>query len=304
MHTLTELHCPECQSLKIEPFKKYNTVHNGERSLFKCDECDNVFSETASTPMQDIKSPISKVASVLKIRSEGMGLRATGRVLGMHKKTVSTWERLFGDQKETLMLYSFCHEFVSLVFEGDELYTVVGRRTDAHASEGWTAVIMERSSRFIVDQQCGAKDASLFESVMSIVCKYISQTGDLSFYSDGERRYGNTLFAFCAEALRNGKPGRSPRKPSKVLKLRIKNRQAETSRVARNINVARSGRSIRHLSESIPKQIRSWTSRISMRIMSKRTMRRCAGATAHLDGVQTRMPRRFQGFSAPLMCIG
>ncbi|WP_446011964.1 IS1 family transposase [Candidatus Electrothrix sp.] len=224
MKTLTELHCPECQSLKNDPFKKYNTVHNGERILLKCDECDNVFSETAGTPMQDIKSPISKVASVLKIRSEGMGLRATGRVLGMHKNTVSTWERLFGDQKETLMLYSFCHEFVSLVFEGDELYTVVGRRTDAHASEGWTAVIMERSSRFIVDQRCGAKDAALFESVMSTVCEYISQTGDLSFFSDGERRYGNTLFAFCAEALRNGKPGRPPKTLPKGLKLRVKNK--------------------------------------------------------------------------------
>jgi hypothetical protein len=153
-----------------------------------------------------------------------MGLRATGRVLGMHKNTVSTWERLFGDQKETLMLHTFCHEFVSLVFEGDELCTVVGSRADAHASEGWRAVIMERSSRFIVDQRCGTKDAALFESVMSTVCEYISQTGNLSFFSDGERRHGNTLFAFCAEALRTGKPGRPPKTLPRGVKLRVKNR--------------------------------------------------------------------------------
>lgn len=224
MKTLTELHCPECQSSEVEPFKKYNTVHNGARSLLKCNECGNVFSETAGTPMQNIKSPISKVSSVLKIRSEGMGLRATGRVLGMHKNTVSAWEQLFGDQKKTLMLYSFCQEFVPLVFEGDELYTVVGKRTDAHAPEGWTAVIMERSSRFIVDQRCGAKDAALFESVISTVCEYISQTEDLSFFSDGERRYGNTLSAFCAEALRNGKRGRPPETLPKGVKVRVKNK--------------------------------------------------------------------------------
>lgn len=174
--------------------------------------------------MQDIKSPISKVASALKIRSEGMGLRATGRILGMHKNTVSKWERLFGDQKETFMLYSFCHEFVSLVFEGDELYTIVNKRTEASASKGWTAVIMERSSRFIVDQQCGAKDAALFESVMSTVCEYISQTDDLSFFSDGERRYGNTLFAFCAEAFRTGRPGRPPKTLPGGVKVRVKNK--------------------------------------------------------------------------------
>jgi transposase-like protein len=99
MKTLIELHCPECQSSETEPFKKYNTVHNGERRLLKCDECGDVFSETAGTPARDIKSPISKVSSAVKIRGEGMGLRATGRILGMHKNTVSTWERLFGDQK-------------------------------------------------------------------------------------------------------------------------------------------------------------------------------------------------------------
>ncbi len=224
MKTNTELHCPDCQSSETEPFKKYNTVHNGERCLCKCIECGNIFSETYGTPMQDIKSPISKVAAALKIRSEGMGLRATGRVLGMHKNTVSKWERLFGDQKETLMLYSFCHEFVSLIFEGDELYTVVNKRTKASASKGWTAVIMERSSRFIIDQRCGSKDENLFKSVISTVCEYISQTGDLSFFSDGERRYGNTLFAFCAEAFRSGKPGRPAKTLPCGVKVRVKNK--------------------------------------------------------------------------------
>ena len=107
--------------------------------------------------MQDLKSPISKVASVLKVRSEGMGLRATARVFGMDKKTISVWEQQFGALKETLMLYSLCQQFVSVVFEGDELYTAVGKRSDADRSKGCTAVIMDSSSRFIVDQQCGPK---------------------------------------------------------------------------------------------------------------------------------------------------
>ena len=167
----------------------------------------NVFAETAGTPMQDLKSPISKVAGVLKVRSEGMGLRATARVFGMHKNTVSVWEEQFGAHKEALMLYSLCQQFISLVFEGDELY-------DADSSEGWTAVIIDRSSRFIIDQQCGAKDAALFKSVMGTVCQYISQTQQLSFFSDGERRYGNTLFDLCAQTLRTGKRGRPGKTPT------------------------------------------------------------------------------------------
>jgi len=144
--------------------------------------------------MENIKTPISKVAAVLKIRSEGGSLRSTARILGSHKRTIAGWENRFADQKATLMLYAFCHKFVSLTFEGDERYTIVGKRTDPMESKGWTAVVMDRDSRFIVDQRCGKKDAALFKSVMGTVCKFVRRTGDLSFLSDGERRYGNTLF--------------------------------------------------------------------------------------------------------------
>jgi hypothetical protein len=174
--------------------------------------------------MENVKSPISKVASALKIRSEGLGLRATARVLGTHKRTIGQWETRFSDQKATLMLYAFCHEFVSLTFEGDELYTIVGNRTDPAESEGWTAVIMERCSRFIVDQKCGKKDAELFKSVMGTVCQYINQTNDLSFLSDGERRYGNMLFSLCAETLQTGKRGRPPKVLPRGVRVRVKNK--------------------------------------------------------------------------------
>jgi len=174
--------------------------------------------------MENIKSPISKVAAALKLRSEGLGLRATGRVLQSNKRTIAEWENRFANQKSTLMLYAFCHEFVSLTFEGDELYTIVGKRTDPSESKGWTAVIMERASRFIVDQRCGKKDASLFKSVMETVCQYVEHTGDLSFLLDGESGYGNLLFELCSETLQTGRRGR----PAKVLpegvRVRIKNK--------------------------------------------------------------------------------
>nr|WP_319392605.1 IS1 family transposase [uncultured Desulfobacter sp.] len=174
--------------------------------------------------MNNIKTPISKVASALRLRGEGLGLRATGRVLRSNKNTIALWENRFADQKATLLLYGFCHEFISLTFEGDELYTIVGKRTMPLESEGWTAVIIERASRFIVDQRCGKKDTSLFKSVMKTVCEYIDHTDDLSFLSDGERRYGNTLFELCSEVLKTGKRGRPPRVLPKGVRVRVKNK--------------------------------------------------------------------------------
>ena len=171
MKTDTSLPCPACGSTDLRQYKRYQTLHNGYRLLLECNDCHDRFSETTGSPMENIKSPISKVALALKMRSEGLGLRATGRVLGSDKHTITRWEERFADQKSILMLYALCHEFISLTFEGDELYTIVGKRTDPSASKGWTAVIIERS---------------------------INNTNDLTFLSDGERRYGNMLFDICS----------------------------------------------------------------------------------------------------------
>lgn len=174
--------------------------------------------------MEKIKSPISKVAAAMRLRSEGLGLRATGRVLQANKRTIAKWEELFAEQKATLMVYAFCHEFISLTFEGDEFYTIVGRRTKPLESKGWTAVVMDRASRFIVDQRCGKKNIMLFKNVMKTVCRYVGKTNDLSFLSDGEKRYGNILFDLCSETLQTGKCGRPAKVLPKGVLVRIKNK--------------------------------------------------------------------------------
>ena len=179
--------------------------------------------------MQDLKSPLSMVASVIRIRSEGLGLRATGRCFGVHKNTVAQWERQFASQKAPLMLYTLCHQFIKLTFEGDELYTIVGNRKEACDSEGWTAVIMERASRFIVEQHSGLKDEAMFRQVMSTMAEYVEQSEEVTFLSDGERRYGNTLFTLCAEALRDGRQGRPPKTLPKGIKVRVKNKGSQNT---------------------------------------------------------------------------
>ncbi len=144
MKTLTMLVCPVCGSRDTTGHGRYETVHNGTRSLHACTNCGEVFSETTGTPMQGIKTPISKVAAALRLRGEGLGLRATARILGTHKNTLAAWERRFAGMKPTLMLYGLCHVFIPLTFEGDEIDTVVGQRVHPSDSTGWKAIILER----------------------------------------------------------------------------------------------------------------------------------------------------------------
>ena len=100
----------------------------------------------------------------------------------------------------------------------------MGKGSDAASSESWTAVMMDRSSRFIVDQRCGSQDAALFKSVMGTVCQYLSETQELSFFSDAERRYGKTLFDLCAQTLGTGKRGRLAQTLPAAVKVRVKNK--------------------------------------------------------------------------------
>lgn len=222
--------CPTCGDDHLIPLQTYLTLHNGSRELHQCSQCGNVFSETWGTPMQDLKSPISKVASVLRVRSEGLGQRATARCFGLHKNTVAAWEDKFAAQKAPLMLYSLCHEFISLTFEGDELYTSVGKRVDACDSQGWTVVIMERASRFIVEQHGGRKDEKMFRKAMTTVAGYVEQSNELTFFSDGERRYGSLLFAICAETLKKGQRGRPPKTLPKEVTVRVKNKGSQNTK--------------------------------------------------------------------------
>ena len=221
--------CPDCGSQDLKIHRTYETLNNGPRKLYECKDCGNLFSETWGTPMKDLKTPISKIASVIRVRSEGLGQRATGRCFGIHKNTVADWEYKFAEQKAPLMLYTICHEFIKLTFEGDELYTVVGERVEPSDSQGWTVVIMERASRFIVEQRCGEKDTELFRSVMNTVTAYIEQSEDVTFLSDGERRYGNMLFELCAEELRDGRRGRPPKTLPKDVKVRVKNKGSQNA---------------------------------------------------------------------------
>jgi hypothetical protein len=76
------------------------------------------------------------------------------------------------------------------MIEGDELYTKVNRNRLASDSEGWTIVLMERSSRFLWTLKRGRKDEELFKSALGHLIQAIEKTGNLTLLSDGERDFG------------------------------------------------------------------------------------------------------------------
>ena len=213
--SLTRRHCPECNSENVKRHCRY-TIKSGEsRTLFLCKDCHDYFSETKNTPLEDLKTPVSRISLVLEAINDGMGLNAACRTFHVGKNTIKRWVNRLGGLKESLLLYALCHQFIQLQIEGDELYTRVAENKPAHLSEGWTVVLMDRASRFIWDIQCGERDTELFKQAIATLGQVIEQTDDLSLFTDGERRSGNLLFEICQEVIRTGQVGR-PKKHSSL----------------------------------------------------------------------------------------
>ena len=222
-----ENRCPMCDSENIAHHTTY-TIHSGEtRHIFHCRACQGYFSETKNTPLAGLRTPLSRIIMVLDALNDGMGINATVRTFKVAKNTLYAWLARIADLKEVLLLYSLCHQFLCQLIEGDELYTKVNANQPADQSEGWTIVLMERTSRFLWELQCGPKEESLFRAAMETLNQVLAQTQDLTLVTDGERRYGNLLFEICRQALRTGKVGRPRQTLPKGVKVRVKNKGSQ-----------------------------------------------------------------------------
>jgi hypothetical protein len=216
--------CADCGSSQVHILMEYLTKNNGFRNLYICEDCKTIYSETKNTFMENMKKPISKIATVLEARTEGLGFNATCRTFHISPSTLSSWENKFSDLKNTLCLYALTNAFLSQTIEGDELYTKVNSNKSPAESEGWTIMLLERRSRFIWELSCNKKDEKLFRTAIETLADVIKITDDISLVTDGERRYGNILFEICRELLYTGKRGRPKSVLPKGVKVRVKNK--------------------------------------------------------------------------------
>jgi len=96
--------------------------------------------------MARLQTPVATVSKVLKVRTEGLGVRATGRAFDLSHSTILRWEQRLA-AKEADWSPSAPKE-QDITVEGDELYTRVKRNFPPQGSQGWTINFLERNSRY------------------------------------------------------------------------------------------------------------------------------------------------------------
>jgi transposase-like protein len=73
-----------------------------QRRLLACRTCQKRFSERAGTPLFDCRLPQDKAVSVLAHLQEGVGVRKTGRLVGVNRNTVVRLALLAGQHSHQL----------------------------------------------------------------------------------------------------------------------------------------------------------------------------------------------------------
>jgi transposase-like protein len=82
------MHCPDCQSQQIVKNGKISLQDSTTVQKYLCKACRKQFNERAGTPMGRLRTPSTLVVLAINVRTEGMGVRATGRSLGKSHSTI------------------------------------------------------------------------------------------------------------------------------------------------------------------------------------------------------------------------
>lgn len=117
--------CPHCQSGHIVKNGTYSLKDGTTVQHFLCKACGKRFSDRTGTPMARLRTASSTVSLALKMRGEGMGVRASGRVLDVSHSSILRWEGRLVAQVEQWSPQAPENSDVTL--EHDELYTRVGQ---------------------------------------------------------------------------------------------------------------------------------------------------------------------------------
>ena len=85
--------------------------HGSDRGevRFRCAACEQVVSARTGTAYAGIRTDVTQYALGAKLLAEGLGVRATARLLEVDKDTANQWLRCLGGHCAAIMAYHFRH---------------------------------------------------------------------------------------------------------------------------------------------------------------------------------------------------
>ena len=118
------MQCPYCDNQSIVKNGLFSLQDGSLIQHYLCKACCKRFSHKTGTPMAGLRTSTEIVVTALKMRGEGMGVRASSRVLDKSHSTILRWEGRMAQQAAEWSPPA--PQGGNVTLESDELYTRVG----------------------------------------------------------------------------------------------------------------------------------------------------------------------------------
>jgi IS1 family transposase/transposase-like protein len=216
--------CAQCGQMGNASALQPHGSDRGEVRL-RCTACGDVVSTRTGTAYAGIRTDLTQYALGAKLLAEGLGVRATARILEVDKDTVNQWLRRLGPHGAAIMAYHFRHLHLTEC-QLDELWTFV-KKKEGHLTplehildiygNTWVWIAFAPLTKVVPAWVAGKRTRQ--ESIRLIQRLQSSTDGCIPFFTSDELpHYAAALLEVYGQTVvppRTGKPGR-PRSAYKV----------------------------------------------------------------------------------------
>ena len=178
-----------------EETKKHGRDRNGNQR-FRCKTCGTTFIEERAKPIGDMRIDIDRAVMAINLLLEGMSIRATERITGLHRDTIDDLILVVGENCER-----FHHDAVVGVpvndVQIDELWSFVGCKAKTADRKGykdergdsWTYIAIERDTKLILAHHVGNRNTMATDRFLKKVRRAVDDTQRYQVTTDGFAAY-------------------------------------------------------------------------------------------------------------------
>ncbi len=186
------------------PTKRFGRFQNRNRVVqrYRCTKCGKTFSE--DQPLQGVTIARDKVAQIVRLFAEGVGVRATARLTDCHSRSVLNVLRTVGQACDDLHDRTMRNLAVQSL-QIDELWSRVGisqKRTtpeDLERGDQYTFLALTARERLIISHHTGKRDYENTDIFVADVSARI--TGRVQITTDGWAAYPDTIRGYLLSRL-------------------------------------------------------------------------------------------------------
>jgi len=194
---------PSCSAYELIGFSNISAIatyvtQSGVRRIFRCQLCNEQFSETRDTVLFGLHTPEAEVIKVLKMLLVGNDLQDIHFVLGFTEETVLKWLDRSARQVEAInsrLLRDLPVKQVQL----DEMWAFIARKRSILATEGlespeqaedgrqWIWIGLDPDTRLMLAATVGPRTMAMAKNLIALIAATVC--GLPAFFSDGLGSY-------------------------------------------------------------------------------------------------------------------